>query len=153
MANGINLRDLRREIKKESVIFTRPDLLDAWRRTPAEDVRPFALDGKEYVGLPQDVWDMILVHLGIYRYTYVRDRSDCDDFALAVRGRAPLELKANGVGAVIDFSGGHGYNAFLIPDSGRANIKFVEPQARDGWWVEEPGKDGMYDLDFGYVIW
>ena len=153
MANGIRLKKLRRSVEKSQKQCDGQTVLDAWYGSEAKLLEPWRLD-TTYIALPKDVWDDVLQHLGIGDYTYESERRDCDDFAFAMRGRIPLELRVNGVATVLDWSGRHAYNALLYTDGPDFRIGFIEPQG-DGpeqWWVSKPGGEGLYDMDRGIAI-
>lgn len=150
MANGIKLSKLRKDIQKYKRELNHQELFDLWRETPAINLGLTFYDRK-YISLPKEVWNDILQHIGIGEFNYKSEISDCDDFAFALRGRIPLELKVNGIGVVLDHSGGHAYNAILHHEG----IEFIEPQGANPyeWWVKRPGEKGMYDMENGTVEW
>lgn len=140
MAHGINLTKLRRRIVKEGINRTGQEVAEAARGTGLRMY--FRLNDCEYLSLPQDVWDDVVRHLGIHRVPYKANKKDCDDFACAFKGRAAIELEANGAGMVCDDSAGHAYAIVLTH---RANdpsfFNLLEPQADrpdgpNGWWKE-----------------
>ena len=154
MAHGIRLLALRRDIRKSYAKISHGELVNLWMDTPARTLQLCPLD-TEYAAVPREVWNDVLQHCGIGRYSYQSEQRDCDDFAMALRGRVPLELGLNGVGIVMDWSGRHAYNALVYRDGkGLCRIGFIEPQADDpsGWWVKQPGRQGLYDMDHGLAV-
>ena len=107
--------------------------------------------------MPPATWNRILQHLGIHKLSYESDIRDCDDFAKLVWAQTAL-LRVNGVGLVVDYSGGHAYLAVVVPTCDGPVILFVEPQRDDpdpaspnSWWVRTPGA-GAYNMDFGRAL-
>ena len=154
MAHGIRLSALRREIARTRVEYPREKLVRVWQSSPARRMQIETLDRDTYVAVPRQIWDRVFQHLGIHKFSYESDIADCDDFAFAARGRAPLELRVNGIAAVLDWSGAHAYCAVLV--AGRVPaVLFVEIQAPTPgtWWVENPGADNsMYDMERGRAL-
>lgn len=153
MANGIRLSRLRRQIKSLHQEAPGSVIASAWNETPGRGLSPWLLD-TTYRALPKPLWDSVLQHMGISEFDYKSQRSDCDDFAFAMRGRVPLELRVNGIAAVLDWSGKHAYNALVYTEGGGFHVAFIEPQAPDpsSWWISRPGGEGMYDMDNGVAI-
>ena len=85
---------------------------------------------------------------------YVSERFDCDDFAMLFKANMS-KLGANGVGWVLDFSGGHAYNAVALWDSENSTPDNPIVTCR-GW---EPQSDkfvnigsGMYKAENGTIF-
>jgi hypothetical protein len=85
---------------------------------------------------------------------YISERFDCDDFAMLFKA-SMSKLGSNSMGWVLDFSGGHAYNAVVLWDSENStpenpNIfcKAWEPQSDK---FVEPG-NGMYKAERGSII-
>lgn len=156
MAHGINLSKLRRQIAKEGINRTPAEVADAARGTGLR--MHFRLNDCEYLSLPQDVWDDIVRHLGIHRVPYKANKRDCDDFACAFKGRAAIELDANGVGMIMDDSDSHAYAKVLThkrKSPSRSFFNLLEPQADRpdgpyGWWKEIG--EGNYRGLRGFVL-
>ena len=138
MANGIRLSTLRRRIEKGKVQVSGNEAARAFANLQT-GVQPWMLD-THYWALPIATWDDVLRHMGVGEFTYRSEQSDCDDFAMCLRGRVPLELGINGVGVVLDFSGGHAYSAMLVADGADSlRARLLEPQAGypSTWWIPE----------------
>lgn len=142
MANGISISKLRREIKQYSVLVHGEKLVRVIHEARITKMHINFLD-QYFKAVPVETYDKIIRHLGIWEFHYEKDYSDCDDFAMAFKGRCALELGVNGVGMVIDTSSGHSYNIVLTCDKqdirGESlSVKLLEPQIRYAphWWKE-----------------
>jgi hypothetical protein len=58
-------------------------------------------------------------------YDYIRERFDCDKFAIMFKSRVNKRFLLNQVGVVLDYGSGHAYNLIIYPDG---NIMLLEPQ-------------------------
>ena len=85
---------------------------------------------------------------------YVSERFDCDDFAMLFKA-SMSKLGSNSVGWVLDFSGGHAYNAVVLWDS--ENSKPDTPILKCVAWEPQSDKfvdvgSGMYKAENGTII-
>ena len=97
-------------------------------------VNYWRLDGKYYM-VNQDEMAKIIFWSWVDQKQYVAERYDCEDFAFAFKAEVSRIFELNQVGLVIDWSGGHGYNVIVFPDS---TVWFFEPQ-----------KDELVDIGHG----
>ena len=146
MANGIDKRSLRRLIAKTAKIFSAQEVAEAWQLSMGKRLSAEFVD-RQYTAVPYHVWEQILQDSNVSNRKYVSERSDCDDFAYALRGTVPLNLNVNGIGVVLDISGRHAYNAVLSMSGEALYIAFVEPQTDQFVTLG----DGMYKAEVGSV--
>jgi len=73
---------------------------------------------------------------------YIRERFDCENFALLFKAHADLHFHINQVAVIIDYESGHGYNLVLYPDG---NKQVLEPQS-DALYVWTQRLDKFYSL-------
>ena len=104
----------------------------------------FALDNKYQVTTQKDMkkiidWDWT------DNKKYVAEKYDCDNFAFSFKAMVDKRFGLNGVGLVIDYSGGHAYNIVVFQDG---SVKIFEPQS-DRW--PKVGR-GQYKFQNGSVI-
>ena len=142
MANGIRLSDLRKSIAANGTLHTTQEVLAAHRASSLQKLSVRSAYDGEWLALPINVWHRIITHLGAYQHVYGSDiaiagdtndqvRKDCDDYMAFVKGRAGLELSANGVVNVLDYSSGHAYCAALVrarPKQAPVSLVAFEPQ-------------------------
>lgn len=83
------------------------------------------LDGRYYL-TNQDNFLNIVAWDWTDSYSYVRDKWDCDKFAVRFKSQVDLHFGLNQVGIVIDYGSGHAYNLVIYPDG---NIMLLEPQS------------------------
>ena len=76
---------------------------------------------------------------------YVKEKYDCDNFAFSFKAMVDKRFGLNGVGLVIDYSGGHAYNIIVFQDG---SVKIFEPQT-DRW--PKAGR-GQYKFQNGSII-
>ena len=76
---------------------------------------------------------------------YVKEKYDCDNFAFSFKAMVDKRFGLNGVGLVIDYSGGHAYNIVVFQDG---SVKIFETQS-DRW--PKAGR-GQYKFQNGSVI-
>lgn len=127
MANGVRKSSLVREIKRVERRVSAQELLRAWGAGRAARLSVWAVDS-HYFALPAKTWDRVIQYTGVDAGRYEPERYDCDDFAVAFKAAVSRKLKVNGVGYVIDVSGGHAYNALLVADGDGVAVSFLEPQ-------------------------
>jgi len=76
---------------------------------------------------------------------YVKEKYDCDNFAFSFKAMVDKRFGLNGVGLVIDYSGGHAYNIVVFQDG---SVKIFEPQS-DRW--PKAGR-GKYKFQNGSIL-
>ena len=134
MANGIELRHLRRDIANNWKRVQLRDLRSKWEDA-APGVSMTGLDRITYTSLPQYVWDRVFQHLGIHESAPSGERSDSDDYAFCMKGRSSLELRANGIG--VAYSDDAAMVVVLVHQSNKnPEIRFVNPAGSvpSQWW-------------------
>ena len=147
-------RDVVRAIKATKALITYDDLEAAFDRSPLSGLTFVGLD-EDYVALPRETWEKVLEWSGVNEYKYKTDTRDCDNFAAALHGLIPLRLKVNTVGYVVDWSGGHAYNAVAVmEEAGPLTIRAVEPQT-DGFVAvgDQASAHEAYAAEKGFVLW
>ena len=147
MANGIYLSEVRREVRKTVREVSYQELTDAFRRSELNQMYFECVDTR-YRVLPEKTWELFLRWSGVDDLKYESEFHDCDDFAYILKGECHRKLKINGIGLIIDCSGGHAYSALAVDrDDGRLHIASVEPQ-NDRLVLKN---EGMYLAQFGAV--
>jgi hypothetical protein len=73
---------------------------------------------------------------------YIRERFDCENFALLFKAHADLHFHINQVAVIIDYQSGHGYNLVVYPDG---NKQVLEPQS-DALYVWTQRIEKFYSL-------
>lgn len=73
---------------------------------------------------------------------YIRERFDCENFALLFKAHADLHFHINQVAVIIDYQSGHGYNLVMYPDG---NKQVLEPQS-DALYVWTQRIEKFYSL-------
>jgi hypothetical protein len=73
---------------------------------------------------------------------YVKERFDCENFALLFKAHVDLHFHLNQVAVIIDYKSGHGYNLVIYPDG---NKQVLEPQS-DGLYVWTKRCQTFYSL-------
>jgi len=73
---------------------------------------------------------------------YIRERFDCENFALLFKAHADLHFHINQVAVIIDYESGHGYNLVIYPDG---NKQVLEPQS-DALYVWTQRLEKFYSL-------
>ena len=144
---------VRRAIKEHSRNVQAQDLIDNWHNSPLKRLQPYFLD-RSYRILTLEAWETVLAWSKVDKFKYEAEHRDCDNFAMALAGRIPLEFAVNGIGFVCDFSGGHAYNAVLYYDDNKTvDIGIVEPQT-DGFVVigDNKSRSEAYKAEKGFVI-
>ncbi len=118
-------------------------------RSDLRKLRVVCYDTK-FTALPIGVWEEILEWSDIDQPKYVESQTDCDNFALALSGQLSLRLGVNGVGVVLDESGGHAYNCILVKRGlDQVEIEAVEPQ-KDTFPVID--SQPSYSADKGEIL-
>lgn len=104
----------------------------------------------EYWCPTQDAFDQIVDDCRVKSKDYVDWRFDCNNFAFYFQSQVAYEYGVNSVGAVIDYSGQHAYNAIVYADGSCA---LYEPQS--GEFVnrgDEMSNHEAYAFDDGFII-
>jgi len=73
---------------------------------------------------------------------YIRERFDCENFALLFKAHVDLHFHLNQVAVIIDYNSGHGYNLVVYPDG---NKQVLEPQS-DALYVWTKRPEQFYSL-------
>ena len=73
---------------------------------------------------------------------YIRERFDCENFALLFKAHVDLHFHLNQVAVIIDYNSGHGYNLVVYPDG---NKQVLEPQS-DALYVWTKRLKDFYSL-------
>jgi hypothetical protein len=73
---------------------------------------------------------------------YIRERFDCENFALLFKAHVDLHFHLNQVAVIIDYQSGHGYNLVIYPDGNR---QVLEPQS-DALYVWTKRPEAFYSL-------
>ena len=122
---------LRARIEADRVDVTPQQVATAMRMSDIRGLQAKLLDGKSYTALSMETWMAILEWSDVDRVIYVAEQRDCDNFAIALAGQVALRLGVNGVGIVLDYSGGHAYNCLLVKDTAKGGcyLRLVEPQS------------------------
>ena len=107
------------------------------------------MDNK-YWSLPTWIWKNIIEKTKVDRKTYTGDFFDCDDFAVLFRAKCTDTFGVNGVGIVVDYSGGHAYNLILARERGQIAIKWLEPQ--NDVIMDELGESKLYKGTNGFIF-
>ena len=154
MANGVDKRSLVRKIDRTAVSVSAGDVKDAWARSPASALTCICLD-RDFYAYPPEVWETVLLYSALDSKEYEESVFDCDDFAFAFKGVMGQKLRiGSSIGVVIDYSGGHAYNAVLAcPSDTEVKILFLEPQT-DRYVLRGMSKsdDESYAMRNGYVL-
>ena len=90
------------------------------------------LDGEYFLPEGTEGLRDVVRQCRVYTYRYASDRSDCDNFAMALSGLAGLITRVNCMAFVRDpdhESGDHAYNIGLCHVAGRIQVWAVEPQS------------------------
>ena len=114
--------------KVNPTVFDRNQVADVLRKF-APSMGRHLLDGKYYC-LTQAQWDGIIHEVGLDPNKYVPERYDCDSFSRYFWAEINHRYEVNGLMTVVDFSGGHSYNALLVvsPDGKSLSVSLYEPQ-------------------------
>ena len=76
------------------------------------------------------------------RIDYLKERFDCENFAIVFKSIVDLYFHLNQVAIIIDYKSGHGYNLVIYPDG---DMQVLEPQS-DGLYVWTERYEEFYSL-------
>ena len=140
--------DVWRAVRGSEREFTQSEVVAALNASPLTNLQEVPVDSV-YWGASEDAWHGMLAYTGVDRKRYIKDRFDCDNFAVLFAGVVADKFGINGVGIVIDYSGGHAYCAILIVnENGGLSIGIIEPQ-NDKFVLKT---QGMYSAKFGFIF-
>jgi len=81
------------------------------------------------------------------RIDYLKERFDCENFAILFKSIVDLYFNLNQVALVIDYKAGHAYNLVIYPNG---NVMLLEPQSDVMWaWNVRPN---VYTLEGAIVL-
>ena len=130
---------------EQKVAFVRSNI-NKWKQDidPELKMEILSLDSKYFLCDEKDMkaiikWDWT------DNKKYVKEKYDCDNFAFSFKSMVDKRFGLNGVGLVIDYSGGHAYNIVVFQDG---SVKIFEPQT-DRW--PKAGR-GQYKFQSGSII-
>lgn len=141
------LKDLRKSVRKVKRTVRHADIVPVHAASGLSNLQFVPLD-TSYVALPADTWELFLEYSGVDRIKYKSDTMDCDDFAQILCGECKRKLRVNGIGLVVDFSGGHAYNALLAYEGSELSLLTIEPQ-NDKIIIN---RSGMYAAQHGFLL-
>jgi len=104
------------------------------------------LDGKYYLTNQSNFLNIIAWHWVDSR-EWVKDKFDCENFAITLKADVDWYFGLNQVGIVIDYKAGHGYNLVVFPDG---KVMLLEPQ-NDRMFVW-PNLSSLYVLKNAFVL-
>ena len=140
--------DVWRAVRDSKREFTKDEVVDALNASPLTNLQEVPVDSV-YLAASEDAWRGMLAYTGVDRIRYVSNAFDCDNFAVLFAGVVADKFDINGVGIVVDYSGGHAYCAILIVDeNGGLSIGIIEPQ-NDQFVIKT---EGMYAAKFGFIF-
>jgi hypothetical protein len=76
------------------------------------------------------------------RLPYIKERFDCENFAILFKAVVDLYFELNQVAVILDYESGHGYNLVVYPDG---NKSVLEPQS-DGLYIWTKRCQTFYSL-------
>jgi len=141
------LKDLRKSVRKAKRTVSHADVVQVHTASGLSNLQFVPLD-TSYVALPAEIWELFLEYSGVDRIKYKSDTMDCDDFAQILCGECKRKLHVNGIGLVVDFSGGHAYNALLAYEGSELSLLTIEPQ-NDKIIIN---RSGMYAAQQGFLL-
>lgn len=139
--------DVWRAFRHSKRQFSKDDLEAALQRSALSNLQYVPTDAT-YLGASRDAWELGLAYTGVDQKRYIVDAFDCDNFAVLFAGRIADKFGINGVGIVVDYSGGHAYCAILIVENGELALGIIEPQ-NDRFIIKT---EGMYSARFGFIL-
>ena len=139
--------DVWRAVRDSKQQYTKAEVVAALDASPLGLLQDVPVDNN-YWGASEDAWHGMLAYTGVDRRRYVSDSFDCDNFAVLFAGIVADKFDINGVGIVVDFSGGHAYCAILIVTDSGLKIGIIEPQ-NDKFVIKT---EGMYAARFGFIF-
>ena len=141
------LKDVRKSVRKTKRKVSYADVARVHAESELRTLQLVPLD-TAYVALPPETWELFLEYSGVDRIRYKSDTMDCDDFAQILAGECKRKLRVNGIGLVVDFSGGHAYNALLAHEGSELSLLTIEPQ-NDKIIINQ---SGMYAAQHGFLL-
>ena len=139
--------DVWRSVRDTKQQFTHQQVKAAFDKSKLLQLQDVLLD-ETYWGVSIETWQLILAYTGVDRKQYVKDSFDCDNFAIHLTDVSADKFEINGVGIVVDGSGGHAYCSLLVVEDGKLSIAIVEPQ-NDIFILKT---EGMYAAKFGFIL-
>lgn len=139
--------DVWRAVRDTKRQFTNHQVQDALKESTLSGLQAVPLD-RTYWGVSIETWKLILAYTGTDRKKYVKDSFDCDNFAVHLTDVSADKFEINGVGIVVDGSGGHAYCSLLIATKNGLSIATVEPQ--NDKFILKP--EGMYQARAGFIL-
>ena len=139
--------DVWRAVRDSKREFTKDEVVAALNASPLSSLQEVPVDSA-YWGASEEAWHGMLAYTGVDRIRYVSNAFDCDNFAVLFAGVVADKFDINGVGIVVDYSGGHAYCAILIVTENGLKIGIIEPQ-NDRFVLKT---EGMYAAKFGFIF-
>lgn len=119
-------------------------------------LRPYFWDAT--ISVPtMDTWRRIIAFNVANEPGYIAERRDCDDYAKYFAACCAMNWGVNACGLVIDYSGGHAYNALLYRDATDQSAHYLhvvgfEPQNDRFITPGQKSPDGaMYAARQGFI--
>ena len=147
MANGVSLKKLRAEIKREEKIVTYKDLVDAFSKSRLRTLN-LEFGDTDYKLVPIKTWRKLIRHMGAHKIEYIPEFRDCEDIAKYFSALASIDCAVNSAKIVKDWSGKHAYNAIFVWTTGGIRLIALEPQT--GKVVKK--FSGQYRAEQGRIV-
>jgi len=149
-----------REYLKEEGIFPSPDVVQTDKDRvndilkaeidnydgSAVPVKTIFTDGNYYLPTEKEQMDEAKMFNPFEYLPYRPSRFDCENFAAAFKVFSAFLWGTNGVGMVIDWSGGHAYNVIVYSTG---EIEFYEPQEGE---LVEIGQGEKYQMENATIM-
>ena len=154
--DGGNLVDPERtkEWLSKSVPLTGQQIEAAVRASGGRNFQIMRLDRSFWTCTLED-WKEIIEQTEVDEVRYVAERTDCDDFAVALKGLVALKYGINAIGMVVDITGKHAYNIIVVSNAdGTFSAHALEPQTDqiDTDSTRVQFGQGAYKAEAGYVV-
>ena len=137
---------------RSAMIISANDIGTLLHEAGAGKLSFFPLD-QEYTAVEESILLEFLNDDKTNHVSYVAGSWDCDNFATELCSEASKVI-GNCCGIVVDYSGGHAYNVFVVHNDQVAKLVFVEPQS-DQIVVKGDtlSTAEAYKMEEGYIHW
>lgn len=111
---------------------------------PKHNIIPF---DKKYFVPSHNSLKKALQNSVVDELSYVKSRTDCENFSLYLHSILAFEYGITGCGVVLSFESEHAFNIVLTHKNGNIKVHKIEPQDDRLWQPESPEREGYIVKD------
>ena len=150
----MNTEDLREELRKHTVTFTRRQIKDNHESTLAHNMKLYVMEDRPYRALPLDQWEKVIKWWSEQKQPHTLEEEGlwCWGKAMGLAALSRWYLDIDGVGMASDFSSKHGYAVPLIVNDDKTTFRYGISEPWAVWEIKDAYEHHFYKMEKGIII-